>query len=305
LGRFVFLWILAFLCVGASEPLIDQDEAAYFGFSKAWMQEGIQSIPDFPFSEPHRKPPLQFWLTTGLFHLFGASEWNMRLVPALSILGSLFLTYRLGNLLFGKPLGELAFLLLSTSLYFPWNGKIALVDALLSFWVSLGVFGFFLFLQTKQNRYLVLLYLSLALGILTKGPPILVFFGGFFFLCLLRPSSRKLFWEMKPILGFSLATLPFVLWIYATWLEDGGEFALWLLDWYVLKRASGAVFGQTAPPGTYLVLFVLGLFPGSLLVFPAWKRLGEFLILKGKGWMRNEFSKETYLLLFLPFGWLF
>lgn len=36
-----------------------------------------------------------------------------------------------------------------------------------------------------------------------------------------------------------------------------------MIDWYILRRATNPVFGQYGPPGTYLILFFVGLLPWS------------------------------------------
>jgi hypothetical protein len=57
-------------------------------------------------------------------------------------------------------------------------------------------------------------------------------------------------------------------WGRLAWLKDDGQFITWLLDWYILKRASGqVVFGQTGPVGYYVAFFILAFLP-FVLFFP-------------------------------------
>jgi 4-amino-4-deoxy-L-arabinose transferase-like glycosyltransferase len=55
----------------ASTPLWDQDEAAYAGFARRMIETGNWVVPEFMWSEPHRKPPFLFWSIAVSFKLFG------------------------------------------------------------------------------------------------------------------------------------------------------------------------------------------------------------------------------------------
>lgn len=134
--------LIVFLFYGNSSPLVDQDEAAYAGFSRSMLETGDYLTMDFAYSLPHRKPPLHFWISSSLFQIFGSTEWVLRLFPALCILGTSLLTYHLANVIYGSRTALYAFSILSFSLYFPLNGKIALVDSLLVFleWLDLFLF---------------------------------------------------------------------------------------------------------------------------------------------------------------------
>ncbi|WP_244288334.1 ArnT family glycosyltransferase [Leptospira congkakensis] len=319
---FIFLIgvLIFFLFYGNSSPLVDQDEAAYAGFSRSMMETGDYLSMDFPYSTPHRKPPLHFWITSSLFRVLGASEWVLRLFPALCILGTCLLTYHLTNIMYGSRTALYAFSILSFSLYFPLNGKIALVDSLLVFFGMLGFVSLYHWIKFNKKRFVFLFWLSVSLGILVKGPPILIFLGGTCLLLLSVNQIRSQIWKLNPFLWLPIALLPLFYWGYLSWQKDNGELIRWMLDWYIFRRATDPVFGQSGPPGTYLLLFLVTIFPWtriylSFLYENGWKliallKTGGLTISKHLfpwNWKEENytFTPKRFLLLGLVFSWIF
>ncbi|MBM9590052.1 glycosyltransferase family 39 protein [Leptospira sp. 201903075] len=312
--------LVVYLFYGNSSPLVDQDEAAYAGFSRSMMETGDYLTMDFPYSTPHRKPPLHFWTSATLFQIFGASEWVLRLFPALCILGTALLTYHLTNVMYGSRTALYAFSILSFSLYFPLNGKIALVDSLLVFFGMVGYVSLYHWIQSQKKRFVFLFWLSVSFGLLVKGPPILIFLGGTCVLLLSVNQIRSQIWKLSPFLWLPISLLPLLLWGYLSWQKDNGELLRWMLDWYILRRATDPVFGQSGPPATYLVLFVITLFPWSRIYLSflnenGWKliayfKTGGLSLLKNilpwnwKG-VDSHFTPKRFLLVGLGFSWIF
>lgn len=298
-------WILGILVVlgiwGNWNVVWDQDEAAYFGFSKTMMETQNYLIPDFPFSDPHRKPPLHFWIVSFFFKIFGASSFVLRLSSVLFSFGTLFLTYCLANLLqknsnrvdsltkdanFASQKenafpnrnllkdsfqtsteGIFAVIILATFPLFLVPMKIAFVDSTLVIFKMLGIyFAFAIHLGYSRWNWLGF-YLALSLGALVKGPPVYISCMGILgFVILLKKFQTPLF-SFWHILGIPLSLVPLFTWGYFAYNADGGKFITWLINWYVLRRASDPVFGQSGPPGTYFLLFSVFLFPWSFYFF--------------------------------------
>lgn len=309
-----------FLFYGNTSPLVDQDEAAYAGFSRTMEENGDYLRMEFPYSTPHRKPPLHFWITSFFFKTFGVSEWVLRLFPTICILGTSLLTYHLTNVMFGSRTALYAFSILGFSLYFPLNGKIALVDSPLVFFGMAGFVSLYHWIKSNKKRFVFLFWFSVSLGLLVKGPPILIFLGGTCVLLLSINEIRSKIWDLHPFLWLPVSAIPLFLWGYLSWQKDNGELIRWMLDWYIFRRATDPVFGQAGPPGTYLMLFVVTLFPWtriylSFLYENGWKL---FALIKTNGlrvfkdlfpWLWKEsdytFTPKRFLLLGLVFSWIF
>lgn len=316
---FLLLFVLVvYLFWGNHSPLVDQDEAAYAGFAKTMLTSSDYLQMEFPYSEPHKKPPLHFWITSMFFQIFGTNEFVLRLFPALCILGTSLLTYHLASVMFNSRTALYAFSILSFSLYFPLNGKIALVDSLLVFFGMIGFVSLHHFLRTEKTVYAFLFWMSVSLGVLVKGPPILIFLGGTCFVLLFFTKIRPILWKLHPWFGLPLALSPILIWGTLSWQKDGGILIQWMIDWYILRRVTNPVFGQSGPPGTYFVLFVLTLFPWtrvylSFLKEIFWRLISHLHAKEIKDSVFSSFrngillplSPRSYLMVGLIFSWIF
>ena len=85
---YIFLFIIVILIMNNwSIPLWDQDEAAYAGFGYIMNESGNWLVPNFMYSDVHRKPPLHFWNIALSYKLFGYNEFAVRFPSFLAILG--------------------------------------------------------------------------------------------------------------------------------------------------------------------------------------------------------------------------
>lgn len=278
-----------------SIALWEQDEAAYAGFAWQMNHSGNYLIPDFPWSEPHRKTPLHFWLIAGCYKIFGASEGATRVPSVLAIVGTVIIMWRMGKKLLPGNGSALAALALMGNLLLIALAKISFTDATLLFFETLALLSLLSWIKLGGYRYAILWTVAIAGGLLTKGPPILIVAlssCGILFLF----STKRLLAFVAGLLAL-LAIAPLYAWGYETYIKDGGKFVEWLIDWYILKRTSGAVFGQTGPPGYHLAIMLLAFIavlpwlPGSVVqhVKTTLKRNNEAIALTG----------------WLLFGWLF
>ncbi|MDZ4727558.1 MAG: glycosyltransferase family 39 protein [Leptospira sp.] len=313
LPSIIWLSFLLFflLQIGNWGPLFDQDEAAYAGFAKQMLKTGDYFTQQFPFSEPHRKPPLHIWFTALSFHIFGINEFVLRIFPTLWITLTCVFTYLITKQIFDEKTALRSFFILATTLYFPLNGKISLVDSLLTFTETLGFYALVMLTapdKKKSNLYIALFWFSISLGTLVKGPPILIYLGGICFVFLLHKRTRNLIFDLKPWFFLPIALLPLFLWGYIAWQKTNGELIRWMIDWYVLRRATDPVFGQSGPPGVYLVLFFITLLPWSIYLPLVGKKIWtetKNIVLFYKG--KVESININYMLIVsgLIFGWVF
>lgn len=285
----------AFLAGLAGPSLWDQDEAAYAGFARRMLATGDWVVPAFEWSEVHRKPPLLFWAIASSFAVFGESEWSLRLPGLLAVIFTCVAVATLGRSLFGPRVASVGALVLATSLFVPALGKVAVTDSLLLLAETVAVFALHRALATPALRWTALFWVAVAAGCLAKGPPILVLAGGLgAFLLVFHPQRRSVV-RLHPWLFGPLALAPLAAWGWLAWQRTDGALVRWMLDWYVLHRATKAVFGQTGPPGYFLVSFLLGLFPWIALLPAAFVR----------AWRERREGTGVFVVGWLAFGWLF
>ena len=254
------LFAVNLVITNGSTPLFDQDEAAYAGFAHTMVSSGDWVTPSFLWSEDHRKPPLHFWAMAASMTALGPTLLAARLPTSLAFVATCVLLAVWGGPLFGRRRAVGAAVVLATSLL-PVFGKIALCDGLLLTAQTAAALALLRRLDGGGVRWVVALWAAVAAGLLIKGPPVLILVGGMIaVLAVAHPGRRRLL-GLHPWFGLPLATVPLTAWGWASWSTDDGETVRWMIDWYVLRRAGGAVFGQTGPPGTYLVVFLALLLP--------------------------------------------
>jgi 4-amino-4-deoxy-L-arabinose transferase-like glycosyltransferase len=272
---FALLTLIVFVNNG-TVSLWDQDEAAYAGFAKEMISTGNWLIPDFMWSEIHRKPPLHFWDIAFSYKLFGINEFSVRFPSALFLLLTYILVYLAGSPLFGRKNAFAATVVLSTSLFIPSLAKVSVTDATLLFFSTACAFALLNIIQKKSVKWTCVFWISFALALLTKGPPIVLFTGVFALILFILHPNRKYLFSMHPWFFLPLACLPLFLWGYFVSKKDGGVFINWMIDWYVLKRVNSSVLGQTGPPGTHLLSIFIFFIPYFMFLPQAfWKAVSS------------------------------
>jgi hypothetical protein len=144
-----------------------------------------------------QKPPLYYWLVAGVARLRGGAvdAWAVRLPAAGSALLAVAAVLGLG---WGcrRPLaGLLAGLILSTAGHFTWLARIGRIDMPLT--LSATVAGAAFYLARKRPALLLVAYLSVAVGVLLKGPIGLVLPAAVAAGRLLLEGEWPAFWEAR------------------------------------------------------------------------------------------------------------
>ena len=206
---FLYFCLLAFiLFAGNTHSLTDQDEAAYAGFAKQMIESGNWVTPDFMWSEVHRKPPLHFWNIAISYKVFGVNEFAVRFPSALFVLLTCLLVFVAGKKIVGERLALLWVIVLSTSLLVPVLCKISVTDSTLLFFTTACAFSFYFVLQHRAWKWVLVFWVSFALALLTKGPPVVLFALGLSGLLLVLHPNRRNLIMFHPWLFLPLALLP-------------------------------------------------------------------------------------------------
>jgi 4-amino-4-deoxy-L-arabinose transferase-like glycosyltransferase len=294
---FIFLLLIFILLVNNwSIPLWDQDEAAYAGFGYTMSETGNWLVPDFMYSDVHRKPPLHFWNIALSYQLFGYNEFAVRLPSFLAILGTFLLVFFQGKKWLPSAIAFRSVCVLGGSFLVTAIAKVSVTDATVLFTSTLCAFGLINTLRTPNWRWVLLFWLGFGLGVLTKGPPIIIFSGTFALLLFIIHPNRINIFKLHPWFFLPIAVAPAFIWGYLTYMHDGGIFLSWMYDWYVIQRINGEVFGQTGPIGTH--------FLGLLIFFlPFLMYVPSTLAQHAKGfWQKNE--SMSILFSWFIAGWL-
>jgi len=177
LWRWVFvLWSLATLCAMFLRPVTPIDETRYLTVAWEMRLAGDPWLPmlnGVPYSD---KPPLLFWLINAGWSVFGVNDLWPRLLTATFGIGVVLLTARCAVLLCpdGHNVAPVAALALTaTPLWLLFNGAV-MFDVALTFF-SLAAVALVIDMRGEGRRsQWVLVGLMLGLGMLTKGPTVLL-----------------------------------------------------------------------------------------------------------------------------------
>ena len=230
--RLALLFLLgAWLCVAATYPAFPVDETRYL--TVAWeMHHGSWILPTLNGEPYSHKPPLLFWLINLVWLAFDPSAWSARLVCVISALIVLALTRKLAQALFPDrpaiynlaPLLTLAsplFLIFSNTIFFDQLLHAVILGGLLALWKA----G-----QEKRLIYWVLFGAAIGLGLMTKGPVVLVdllppaLFAPFLWLANDGPYSKKN-WYGHVLLGFVIGVAIILCWAIPAAIEGGPDYA--------------------------------------------------------------------------------
>jgi 4-amino-4-deoxy-L-arabinose transferase-like glycosyltransferase len=297
-NQFLIFLVLAFILLvnNWSIPLWDQDEAAYAGFGYMMNETGNWLVPEFMYSDVHRKPPLHFWNIALSYKLFGYNEFAVRFPSFLAILGTFLLVFYQGRKWLTNETAFRGIIVLGGSFLVTAIAKVSVTDATVLFTSTLCAFGLINTLRSPAWKWITLFWIGFGLGVLTKGPPIILFTGTFSALLFIIHPQRMNIFKLHPWFFLPIAVAPAFLWGYLTYLQDGGVFLKWMYDWYVLQRINGEVFGQTGPIGTHLLGLIVFFIPFLMYIPSA-------LTQHAKGFFQKN---ETASILFSWFiaGWL-
>ncbi|MCS4502764.1 Undecaprenyl phosphate-alpha-4-amino-4-deoxy-L-arabinose arabinosyl transferase [wastewater metagenome] len=179
-------WLIAAWVVGAlallttvylgALPLIPIDETRYAGVALEMWQGGDFLVPRINGAFYAHKPPLLFWLMHAGWAVFGVSDWWPRVAVALCALAAAGLTVRLAVLLWPERVNVrrvAPVVLVGTGLWAVWAPAV-MFDVLLTVCVLIALVGVAELAVGHGRRGPLLIALGLGLGILAKGPVVLL-----------------------------------------------------------------------------------------------------------------------------------
>lgn len=258
-------------------PLMDSTEARYAEIGRKMLELGDWITPWHDYGVPFwAKPPLSFWLTAASMKVFGVNELAARLPHFLCML---FVAAACGRLAASRrdtpPLAALG-LLCGAALSLVSAGAV-MTDEALVVGTTLALCGLWQALHGPRHRDgAILLFAGLAIGLLAKGPLVLVLAG--------LPTvawaawtgqGRRLLREVPWIPGLAATTAAAAWWYIAAELKTPG-----FIDYYIVGEHwhrfltpgwSGDRYGfaHAFPAGTIWLFALVSTLPWPLLLLAA------------------------------------
>jgi 4-amino-4-deoxy-L-arabinose transferase-like glycosyltransferase len=223
--------------LGLGTPaLYDPHESLYAEIGREMLVRGDWLTPHLNNTRYLDKPPLLYWLIGFSYKAFGVSEFAARFPIAMAGLGGVVVTWSIGRWLCDGRVGVLAGVVLTASLgYFLFSRQL-LPDMVFSCLTTLSFYGALRsFAPTRAQRLWTLpFYVSLALGVLTKG------FVGLFPLVvvvvyIMLIGKRHILRAMMPLWGGALFLMLTIPWHLIIAWQHEGYFWYYVMNEHVLR----------------------------------------------------------------------
>jgi 4-amino-4-deoxy-L-arabinose transferase-like glycosyltransferase len=275
-------------------PLANPDEGRYAEIPREMIATGDYVTPRLNGVNYFEKPPLMYWAVAGCIRLFGSNEWAVRVMPALSGLGGVLLTYAAARRLYGRMAGLASAIVLGTALLFFALSRLLILDMAVSMLMCATLFCFILGVREvpgPRRRWLFLgLYASAALATLTKGPIGFLVTGAVMFLWLLIFNQWKRLRPLHLPTGLALFLAIAAPWhvLVASRNPEWAHFYFVYENWERFTSVSG--HERSAPWWIFAPVVLLGLFPWMGFL---WAGLRESL---AGGWARRRENADAWFL---------
>lgn len=250
-------------------PLMDRDEPRFAQATVEMMERSDWVIPTFNGEYRFDKPPLTYWVMSAGYRLVGPNELGGRLHSIISSILIALLLYQAGSRLFSPRIGLASGAVWLTFLQVLIHGRTTVADMPMILCVAVAQFALFDLLNpgasappSRLSR--PLLYGSLALGFLAKGPiawfvPLLtVLLFRFVFYRKNIPWRRLQLWWGVPVVLLLVAIwgVPALLQTQGLYWDEG-------MGTHVIDRGFKAFNGRMFLPIYYPFTAFLSLFPWS------------------------------------------
>ncbi len=253
-----------FFGLGAA-GLFDLDEGLYATAARQMVESGDWLVPRVGTGAFFDKPPLTYWLQALSMKVFGFTPLAARFPSALAAALTAWLLWRWAKSRGLERIGWLALLVYPLCPLTMGLARQAIMDSLLTLWLTLAVIGW-IEGYTRDRRWYLLMAAGAGFATMTKGLIGLLLPGGALVLWI---ALRRDWTELRripwlPALGvYLLIVLP---WHIAVWQTSGDQFVREYIIRHHVRRFLGQEFGHVAPFWYYIPLLLAGMYPWSAFV---------------------------------------
>lgn len=274
---FVLLLALAILLhIGTAGwgDLYGETEGQYAGGAREMLESHQWLIPTNDGIPRPQKPPLLYWLIVASYKAFGVTEMAARLPIALAMIGSVALTFLIGERLAGYWQGFTAGLIYLCSSGAFLLGRIIMPEPVFSCFITAAIYcGVGGFQDRKRRRlWFAGFWFFCALACMTKSLHGLIYPAATLALLAIffreaRLRFRALLWWPYFLLFLAIA-LPWHIWVERRF--PGFLHNVTATEWliHLFGRADATHSYDDVPRLQFLALHIAWWFPASLLILP-------------------------------------
>ncbi len=256
------------LNLGATS-IIDANEAFYTETPREMLERGTWLESTFNYEPRYNKPPLSYWVVLASYHVFGVSLWAARLPIAIGALLMIGTAFALGRAAFSVRAGWIAAVTLAATPRFFLFARRIMIDVWSSMFLGLTLLCFVL-AETdppRRRRWLLAMYVTAGLGVLTKGPIAVVIPALVFGLYLLGRGRLRDLATLRLPTGAAIVAAIVAPYYAALYARFGWDYIATFFIRENLARYAEGVGAPNRGPWFYLpVLFGDLYFPWSLLL---------------------------------------
>jgi 4-amino-4-deoxy-L-arabinose transferase-like glycosyltransferase len=258
----------------------DNDEGQMLGSALEMVKSGEYLTPHLNSQIYFHKPPLYAWLTALVFKLFGFTEFWGRFWAVVFGIGGVYLTYLFAKSIYNERAGLISALIIATSPLYIVLSRMALVDVVLTFFITLSIYFFYLgFKNPTEKKWFYLMYFAMAFGTMTKGPLGIIVPGLAVGLFLIIEKKLSFIREMELIKGLGLYLLVASPWFIIETIREGSYFLKIIFGQFLFSIYMSPMQQHPGPIYYYLFVILLGFIPWSGLFVSAIIKKPNYLIL--------------------------
>jgi 4-amino-4-deoxy-L-arabinose transferase-like glycosyltransferase len=251
----------------ASLPVTDRDEARYVQATRQMIETGDWIDIRFQEDPRYKKPVGIYWMQAAAIRAAGygpdAPIWIYRLPSLIGAIAAVLLTYAIGVALAGPGAGLAAGLLAAGTITLGLEARIAKTDAMLLATVLAAEWALASLWMDPERRVRfgrnAAFWTALGIGVLVKGPVILLVVGTTLAVLMAIERSWRLLRALQPLRGFAWTLLLVLPWLVAIGWISNGEFFTASLGEDMLAKVGTGQESHGAPPGMH-ALVALGTF---------------------------------------------
>ncbi|WP_232296115.1 glycosyltransferase family 39 protein [Terriglobus sp. TAA 43] len=203
-----------FLPLVVSPPhLMDDVDAVQAQIARNMLQSGDWVTARLDGIAYLEKSPLIYWIMAVSFKIFGVHDWAARLPLAIINIALCWVTARFAMWAFDRRAGVYSGTILATCIGIFLFTRILIPDAALTLTIVLALWSFLRLLDDSERRrttWFLVLYISLACGLLLKGLIAAVFpiaIAAIYLVITRETSLRELAKRIRPLSGLALLLL--------------------------------------------------------------------------------------------------
>jgi 4-amino-4-deoxy-L-arabinose transferase-like glycosyltransferase len=265
----------------------DANEAFYVETPREMLEAHDLVNPTFNYLPRFNKPVLSYWIVAAFYQVFGVSVAVQRYAIALGALIIIGCAYILASAGSGKAeagrwkleAGLWAAVGLAAAPRLMMFARRIFIDIWITAFMSLTLVFFALSERypDRRRRFLALMYVAVALGVLTKGPVAIALPALAFGLYLVVHRELRRITEMMIPMGIVIIAVIVVPWYAVLYHEQGWTYIKsFLVSENIERFTSGVGVRQQRGPWFYLPVVLSDSFPWSMLLpfaaVVAWKQ---------------------------------